>query len=163
MGITFDLDNSLTSQNPFFGTAFNTNEDDLKGQYEFTYDQCKELYSYWGLGKRIVESIIDVSLSVDRDVVVGDAPDEVVNRFKAIENKINLSRIIKDYLCLVRVYGSAVLFVTSKDPKDEGKNFTDEQFQYDFKFKALDPYNFKAIISQNPLSLPSFSTALTCI
>ena len=126
--------------------------DDLKAQYEFDYNQCKELYSYWGLGKRIVESIIDISLSVNRDIIVGDAPDEVVNRFKKVENSLHITRAIKEFLCLVRVYGSAVMYVASKKPNDDYKNLSHSDYNFDIKFKALDPYNVRTTISQDPLS-----------
>lgn len=151
MGITFDLDNNLTSENPFYGKTPTLGEI-LKANYEFDYQECKDLYSYWSLGKRLVESIVDFSLSVDREVIVKNAPEEVATRFKEIEDNQGITQLVKNFLILTRTYGASALFVASKKPNDDFKNLQDEDYKYDFKFKALDPLNFRAVISQDPLS-----------
>ena len=153
MGITFDLDNNLTSDNPFYGEIPTQSVGQrLREKYAFSYQECKDLYSYWSLGKRIVESIVDFSLSVERDIVIKDAPEEVATRFKEIETKQNITQLVKNFLILTRVYGAASLFVASKKPEDDFKNLSPDDYKFDFTFKALDPLNFKCSISQDPLS-----------
>lgn len=152
MGLFFDTDNTLTSENPFLNEPLQSLGKILKAEFEFSYEECKDLYSYWSLGKRIVESIIDFSLSVDREVAIKDAPEEVAERFKEAEVDMKVPQTIKNFLVLTRTYGASCLFVATKKPNDDLKNLQEDDYRYDFKFKTLDPLNYRVTISQDPLS-----------
>lgn len=150
MGIFHDIDNNLTSDNPYYGQEQSLGEA-LKAEFSFNYEECKDLYSYWSLGKRLVESIIDFSLSVERDILIQDAPDEVAERFKKVEKELRITQLIKNFLAITRTYGTAGLLVTSKKPNDDYKNLDINDYKFDFGFNVLDPYNFRVQISQDPL------------
>lgn len=140
MGIFWNIDNDM------FGEVEAVEK-------EFDYQECKDLYANWALGKRFVESIIDFSLSQKRETMIPNAPQEVKDRFDLICKKYKIDKVVKETAVLNRVYGIAGLFVATTIKDDKLKNLTIAGKQKaDIIFNVLDPLNFKAVISQDPRS-----------
>lgn len=140
MGIFWNIDNDLYSYV----------EPEEK---EFDYQECKDLYANWALGKRFVESIIDFSLSQKRETAIPNAPQEVKERFDLICRKHKIDKVVKETAILNRVYGIVGLYVatTLKNDKFQNLSISGKQ-KADIVFNVLDPLNFKTIISQDPKS-----------
>ena len=129
---------------------------------EFDYQECKELYANWALGKRFVESIIDFSLSQKRDTSIPNAPQEVKDRFDLIAKKMKIDSIVKQTAIINRIYGIVGVFVTTTQPEDNFKNLTIAgKLDTNIGFNILDPLNFRTTISQDPKS-PDFLKPTNC-
>lgn len=126
---------------------------------EFDYQECKDLYANWALGKRFVESIIDFSLSQKRETAIPNAPQEVKERFDLICKKYKVDNAVKETAILNRVYGIVGLYIatTLKNDKYQNLSISGKQ-KADITFNILDPLNFKTEISQDPKS-PYFRKA----
>lgn len=144
MGIFTDFENLQTGEQMLSQTT----------EKSFGYDECKDLYANWALGKRIVESIIDVSLSTPREIQVTDAPIEVVKQFEKAFKKNKANKAVKQTAIISRVYGVSTILAKSGmvgDNISEPLTSKDRQ-TYGLRFNVLDPLNCTFSISQDPAS-----------
>lgn len=126
-----------------------------------TYEACKELYTNWALGKRLVKSLPNFALSTKREIIIQDAPSEAVEAFKKACEEHKIDRVVKRLSIINRIYGLAGLVVVTNNPTDDFKPLTSKDIQdYKLKFNILDPINQNVTFSQDSLSFyfqePSF-------
>ena len=125
----------------------------LEQNSEPTYQDCKNIYTSHSLGKRLVNSIVEFSLSTQRKIVIQDAPQEVVNRYNKTLKDYKIDKLVKKVACLNRVYGMSALYVSTSKKDDDYQNLKrSDVMDNQIYFKALDPYNFAIDINQNALS-----------
>lgn len=125
---------------------------DYEKENSFGYDDCKQIYSEWALGKRVVESIVNFSLSTDREILIPNAPLEVAEQYIKTCEKYNIIKTVRNCLFLTRVYGMAGIYVASDSTNDDCQNLTVSELTHrDIRFNVLDPLNMNVVISQNPL------------
>lgn len=125
----------------------------LQQNTEPSYQDCKNIYTSHALGKRLVNSIVEFSLSTPRKIVIQNAPQEVVDRYNKILKDYKIDKVVKKVACLNRVYGMSALYVSTSKKNDDYQNLKrSDVMDNQIYFKALDPYNFAIDINQNALS-----------
>lgn len=126
-----------------------------------TYQECKEIYDNWELGKRFVNALPNYAMSSGREIQIGNAPVEVIDKFKATCDKFKIDIAIKKCVKVARIYGMAGLFIASSKPSFD--NLTESDLRnYNIKFNVIDPLCMGGLnFSQNPLSL-KYQKPLKC-
>lgn len=121
---------------------------------QLTYDECKDIYARFSLGKRFVKSIVRFAMKSNRVISVADAPDEVAKQYEDYFLKHRYNQIIKNAIYLSRVYGVSGIYVGVEGDDDDAETpFTMEaKKKARLYFKALDPLNFRYTVSQDPTS-----------
>lgn len=82
---------------------------------KLTYQQCIDIYIGWALGNRIVTSLPNFALSVNRKISFGDFPKEFVDRFNDTAESLNIRNELKQLCYNVRIFGASALFVNTGD------------------------------------------------
>lgn len=128
-----------------------------------SYEECKDIYTYWFLGKRIASALPNFALSAPREISFGNLPPIVLDRFNEIVKKYEVEKIVKQSAIYARVFGMSAIYASFQTqdksgefaPFDSTKPLTYDELQKGkFAFNVLDPLNFAGVqISQNPLDL----------
>ena len=118
---------------------------------------CENIYTYWGLGKRIIHALGRFAFSTPREITISEAPTEAVDEFKRIaEEVLQQDRIIGRVSSYCRIYGMSGLFVAiESDGYKEEDNLTKKQCRESkIKFNALNPLNLSGtVFNQDALSI----------
>lgn len=117
------------------------------------YKKCKELFTEWALGKRLVRSLPNFALSTQREIVIQDAPEEAVQEFKKVCTQHNIDSVVKNLTITNRIYGIAGLLVVTNQENDDFSALSSKQIQEcKLKFNILDPINQQVTFSQDQTS-----------
>jgi hypothetical protein len=131
--------------------------DDIQPGSEVSYQLCKDIYLYHTLGRKIAEAGIEMAMSQQREIVVQDGPNEVVEEFIAERRRLGVDSYIYNAQALARVYGIATVtcLIKEGDPA-EPLDLTTIWKQPVF-FNVLDPLNTAGslMLSQDP-NAPDF-------
>lgn len=153
----------FTSFSNFFG-SYNGNEkgygdsqygeDALLGVVRFlSYQECKDIYTHWPLGKRIANALPTFAMSAPRIVKFGNLPPCIEEHFNNVCLKYRVDDIVKQTAVYARVFGMAALYVAHSSDNFSDPLTYDDLKKGDIKFNVLDPLQINgAEISQNPLS-----------
>lgn len=141
----------------FFFNRQNSHDDIQEDKpKQFSYQECKDAYIHFPLGKRLVNSLPRFALSSPRKIVIQNAPQEVVEQYEKTLKKYNIDGIVFDALTQARIYGmSSVVVVTDKEDDDYKPLLIGDILKHNVFFNVLDPLNFDIEISQDPSS-PKF-------
>lgn len=125
---------------------------------------CQDIYTYWGLGKRIAHALPRFAMSAPREILIQDAEPEVVAEFIKTAENLKQDDMCSRAAIFCRIYGMAGLFVAyskknsfdKKDIKDKRniENLTIKDVQ-DGKitFNAMNPLNLSgSTFNQDALS-----------
>lgn len=82
---------------------------------KLTYEQCIEIYANWALGNRIITSLPNFALSVNRKISFGDYPKEFVDRFNETAESLNIRNELKQLCYNVRIFGASSLYINTGD------------------------------------------------
>ena len=52
-----------------------------------SYEECKDIYTYWFLGKRIASALPNFAMSSPREISFGNLPPVILDRFNEILQK----------------------------------------------------------------------------
>lgn len=129
-------------------------EDSLLGiAHYLSYQECKDIYTYWPLGKRIASALPTFAMSAEREVKFGNLPPVVAEVFKECCVKYNINHLIKQVAIYARVFGVAGIYV-SHTKADKLKPLKNQDYENgEIGFNVLDPLVMNgATISQDPLS-----------
>ncbi len=122
-------------------------------------NDCENIYTYWGLGKRVIHSIVRFAFSVDRDITIAEAPTEAVDEFKkAATESLKEDRIVRRASTYCRIYGMAGTYAAtdSKDIKPS-ENLTKKQCQENkLTLNALNPLNLSGTVFNQEALSPKF-------
>lgn len=134
---------------------------DLDIESELSYNECKNIYDNWELGKRFVNALPNYAMSAERDISIGDAPFEVLQTFKDTCKKYKIDSVIKRCVKVARIYGMSGIFLASD--KEDYTNFTDSDLQkYSIRLNVIDPLCMGSLdFSQDPLSM-KYQRPLAC-
>lgn len=127
-------------------------------QPNLDYETCKQIYRVSTIAKRVVEALVNFSMSADREITVQTAPPEAIERFNKMALELQQEDIIKSTLYNSRIYGVGGLFVALRNKEDDKEDYEtkpcfDDADKFDFKFITLDPLNMSGTrIEQDPLS-----------
>lgn len=135
----------------------NYTQDPLLGAYrDLSYEECRDIYRYWPLGKRIASALPNFAMSAQRKFVVKDAPDEVNSKLAETANELGLDEIVKQCAIYARIYGLASIYVAQEKDSKEPLSYKDVQ-QKGFTFNVLDPLAMGGAIQVDNDSLsPTF-------
>lgn len=130
-----------------------------KERRTLTYDKYKDIYRESILGKRIVEAIVNFAMSSPREIIIQDAPQEVVEKFQETALLMEQDNVVKQTLYYSRIYGTSALFASIFNTKEKKVDLDiipvcEEADDYAIKFIPLDPLNLSgSSIDINPLSV----------
>ena len=138
--------------------AFYTEKEKYFKKDVLSYHTCKDIYRTSVMGKRVVEALVNFSMSAERDISIQKAPPEAVEHFKYIAKQLRQNESIKKTIYNARIYGTGALFVAlhniaeDKDDFTTKPNFNDAE-NYDIRFNVLDPQNIAgSTFDSNPAS-----------
>lgn len=137
-------------------------QDALLGAYrDLSYEECRDIYRYWPLGKRIASALPNFAMSAQRKFVVKDAPDEVNSKLAEVANELNIDEIVKRCAVYARIYGLASIYVAHKRDSKQPLSYKDVQ-QEGFTLNVLDPLSMGGSIQIDNDSLsPTFGKPIS--
>lgn len=159
MGFLDIFGSSIGKNSGDTGDSFYTNSPLLGAYRDLTYEECRDIYRYWPLGKRVASALPDFAMSVSREFFVKDAPEEVNAKLQETANDMEIDQIVKKAALYARIYGLSSLFATQEGNKDASSPITYKDVQEnDIVFNILDPLSMGGSIQidNDPLS-PTFS------
>ena len=71
---------------------------------------CQDIYTFWGLGKRLVHALPRFALSSPREIVIQEAPPEVAEEFVKAAIKLKQDDIVSRGTVYCRIYGMGGIF-----------------------------------------------------
>ena len=135
--------------------------DDIQPGSDVSYELCKLIYLYHPLGKKMVDSPVEMAMAKPRTIVVPDGPEErVVEAFNLAWEAMGCDRYIQAVHATARTYGLATLAI-GVDGSDSMQPLSLEQIAKKQPYlKVFDPLNTAGSIvtNQNP-NAPDFLTA----
>ena len=138
--------------------AFFTEAEKHFKQDILSYNTCKDIYRTSVMGKRVVEALVNFSLSAEREISIQKAPPEAVERFNITAKQMKQKDAIKRTIYNARIYGTGALYVALHHiAKDEDDFITKPNFDnvsdFEIFFNVLDPQNISgSVVDTNPLS-----------
>lgn len=138
------------------GDAYYTNHPLLGAYRDLTYTECRDIYRYWPLGKRIANALPTFAMSAQRVFVVKEAPPEVNEKLFEVASELEIDLMVKRCAVYARIYGLASIFAASTSKSLEALTYKEIQ-ESDIVFNVLDPLSMGGSIQvdNNPLS-PTF-------
>ncbi|QBY43985.1 DUF1073 domain-containing protein [Arsenophonus nasoniae] len=134
---------------------------DIKPGSRAGYQLCKLLWAYHPLGGKLVEKPITMALCKPRSWSVKTDPEErVINRFKEVWEKLNITQKIKDGFFTARCYGASAIGVGTLDKKSDEYLDREDLREDNIFINIFDPLNVAGsmVTSQDPNS-PDFQQA----
>lgn len=149
--------NSMYSSATDAGDASYGNSELLGAYKNLSYLECKDIYRFWPLGKRIASALPRFALSAKREFIVKDAPAEVNEKLAEIAEQLCVDDIVMRASIYARVYGLTCLFAASPSNKLEALTYKQVQ-ESSISFNVLDPLAMggSIVVDNDPLS-PTFS------
>lgn len=132
--------------------------DEMLGVYkDLTYLECRDIYRYWALGKRIASSLPNFAMSANRVFTCGEHPKIIIDSYADLCAQYNIDNLIKQTAIYARIYGLASLYLAIDNDEDDlseplsYKKIT----EYNFSFNSLDPLSMggNIMLDTNPLSV----------
>lgn len=139
-------------------------DSELLGAYkQLSYQECQDIYRYWPLGKRIAQALPNFALSVPRIFLFNDAPPEVADRFKGVNDAYNIDKLVRKASIYARIYGLSAIYCASDD-NGEAPLTRKDILAKSFTFNCLDPLSLGGSISVDidPLS-PTYQQVMSTI
>jgi translation initiation factor IF-1 len=117
-------------------------------------DECVSIFTYWGLGKRIIKALPRFAFSVPREITVKEAPPDAVERFNKMSKKMRQDMIVRRAVTYARIFGMGGIALNHEKIPIE-KDLTYKTLHSgECAFVALDPLNLSGTyINQLPYSL----------
>ena len=91
--------------------------DDVEVGSTLSYQLCKELYLKHPLGAKLVDLPIDKGLMTKREILIQDAPPEVIEQFEKTWKTLKANRAIEMAVRNSRIYGTGSIAIVFKDPE----------------------------------------------
>ena len=121
-------DSSYNSEHPLLGLNEN-----------LTYTECRDIFLYWALGKRVATALVDFCLSAERVIIFKDLPTDFTDRFKEIEKTFNINELVAQSATYTRVFGMSGIFISHKDKQCDEKLTYEDYKQDKISFNCVDP------------------------
>lgn len=133
--------------------------DELLGAYrDLTYIECRDIYRYWGLGKRMANALPQFAMSAGRKLRCGFNIPDADRALEKARNELDIESVAFRAAVYSRIYGISFIFASAKNEPTDPIDYDYMQSGEAFKFNVLDPLaNGGAVqIDLDPLS-PTFS------
>lgn len=128
--------------------------DPLLGVYrDLTYLDCRNIYRYWPLGKRIASALPHFALSAPRQISFGEAPDLVIDQFNKTCKDLQIDEVVCKAAIYARVYGLSAVCVASNQTPIEQPLTQKAVINEHITFNVLDPLAIRGFtVEQDPTS-----------
>lgn len=132
-------------------------QDPLLGAYrDLSYEECRDIYRYWPLGKRVASALPNFAMSAQRKFIVKDAPEEINAKLSEVANELGIDEIVKKCAVYARIYGLSSIYVAQEKDCKEALSYKDIQNK-GFTLNVLDPLSMGGSIQIDNDSLsPTF-------
>lgn len=148
------------------GDSIYTNDEILGVYKDLSYVECRDIYRYWALGKRIASSLPNFAMSAERVFSCPNHPVEIVNGFEELTKQYDVDNIVKQTAIYARVFGLSSLYLAVDDENDDISQPLSYKTisQHNFSFNSLDPLSMggNIVLDTNPLST-TYQKPLRCI
>lgn len=140
------------------GDAVYANNELLGAYKDLTYMECRDIYRYWALGKRMATALPNFAMSAGREIKCGfDIPEAN----KALENAsqdLDIEGVTYMASVYARIYGISFIYASSNVDSKKAIDYGYIQSGKPFSFNILDPLSAggQIIVDTNPLS-PTFN------
>lgn len=121
-----------------------------------SYELCKTLWLYHPLGKKLVESPIEMAQSQEREITVpGPAEDRIAQRFRDQWEEDKADDIILNGVATSRAYGAASIALMIEGLKPGDPVPWKKLAEADISWSVYDPLNTagSVVLNQNPLAI----------
>lgn len=154
MGIMSGFFGKTSSSESGYGDS-HYSDDELLGAYrDLSYQECKNIYRYWPLGKRIASQLPNFAMSAPREIIVKDAPSAVIEQFNKTADSVNLDKQVRKCSIYARIYGLAAMFVACENVKSSDNLTQKDVINNRIVFNVLDPLNISSVrVEQDASSL----------
>lgn len=154
MGIMSGFFGNTSSSESGYGDS-HYSDDELLGAYrDLSYQECKNIYRYWPLGKRIASQLPNFAMSAPREIIVKDAPSAVIEQFNKTADSVNLDKQVRKCSIYARIYGLAAMFVACENVKSSDNLTQKDVINNRIVFNVLDPLNISSVrVEQDASSL----------
>lgn len=137
--------------------------DELLGAYkDLTYQECRNIYRYWPLGKRVATALPNFAMSAGRSFI-SELP-EVNTALNEAAEDLKIEQLVNRAAVYARIYGLSFIYLaTDKELKsDLPVTYGDIQSNLAIKFNVLDPLSAGGSITIDNDSLsPTFGLPIT--
>lgn len=156
MGFLSFFNSTTNSKETGAGDSDYSNDEILGVYKDLSYQECRDIYRYWSLGKRIATSLPNFAMSAPRTFKCGEHPADVADAFRKTCEEMCIDNTIKKATIYARVYGLSSIFVSCSN--NEILPITPITYRMicdnTISFNVLDPLSMGANIQidNNPLS-----------
>ena len=113
-------------------------QNELLGAYtDLSYEECRDIYRFWPLGKRVASALPNFAMSAGRKFIIKNAPPEVIDKIEKTAIDMNIEAIVNNACIYARIYGIAFIYIANKDTPD--KPFLYKDILEPHSFNILDP------------------------
>ena len=113
-------------------------QDELLGAYkDLSYEECRDIYRFWPLGKRVASALPNFAMSAGRKFIIKDAPPEVIDKLEKTAQDMGIEQIVNNTCIYARIYGLAFIYLANKNTPD--KPFLYKDILEPHNFNILDP------------------------
>ena len=144
------------------GNASYDARDELLGAFkDLSYEECRDIYRYWALGKRMATSLPQFAMSAGRTLRCGFDIPEANQALADVSREIECEQVAFQAAVYARIYGISFIYASGEIEPELPIDFEYMQSGKPFKFNVLDPLaNGGSVqIDLDPLS-PTFQKPL---
>lgn len=140
------------------GDAYYENDELLGAYKDLSYIECRDIYRYWALGKRMATALPNFAMSAGRVIKCGFDIPEANKALVEASIELDIEGIAHRASVYARIYGISFIYATSNYESHKSIPYEYMQSGKPFKFNVLDPLSAggQIIIDNDPLS-PTFS------
>lgn len=140
------------------GDAYYENNELLGAYKDLTYIECRDIYRYWALGKRMATALPNFAMSAGRVMKCGFDIPEANKALIEASLELDIESVAHRASVYARIYGISFIYASSEIKSNKAINYEYMQSGKPFKFNILDPLSAggQIIIDNEPLS-PTFS------
>lgn len=140
------------------GDAYYENNELLGAYKDLSYLECRDIYRYWALGKRMATALPNFAMSAGRIIKCGFDIPEANKALVEAALEIDVEGIAHRASVYARIYGISFIYASSEVKSHKAISYEYMQSGKPFKFNVLDPLSAggQIIIDNEPLS-PTFN------
>lgn len=140
------------------GDAEYTNDELLGAYKDLSYLECRDIYRYWALGKRMATALPNFAMSAGRRLRCGFNIPEANKALENAAHELDIEGTTFRTTVYSRIYGISFIYACGEKNPKEAIDYDYIQSGKVFKFNVLDPlaHGGYVIIDNEPLS-PTFS------
>ena len=150
--------NNMFSKAKDAGDSDYTNDELLGAYKDLSYEECRAIYRFWPLGRRVINALPNFAMSPGRSFKVNHMLPEAIEALQKAELDLNIERVAFETIAYSRIYGLSFVYVATELEPNQAVTYDYIQSNKAFKFNILDPLakGGGIVMDTNPLS-PTFN------